>query len=278
MRHLSVVFLGVVSCLSAQTTIEQISGLRTELDVRPVKSPFYFPGRSAVVTTNGQLGAAVGDPSDCIRVDGTAVPCTSGGQVVFVDEEVPSGIIDGSNRTFTLTSVPSGGVQIALNGVLQRRSSDFTLNNNVLTFAQPLRIGDSLLAWYRVGGTRSAGNRSVTTSWDIFLSSPAPPPIQHNEPKSIISRDNRRAEDNTPSTKAVRLLLERASPLDDGPAPTEPLPDMPKSLQLLHAATTPQAEAEEDQSSEATNTLGARIRDRINRNIIRKPVQQRRKQ
>lgn len=52
--------------------IGDVSGLRTELDLRPARGPGWVTGRAVVINASGSLEAAVGAASDCVLVDGTS--------------------------------------------------------------------------------------------------------------------------------------------------------------------------------------------------------------
>lgn len=73
----------------------------------------------------------------------------------FVDAEIPSGTINGSNLTFMLANAPSPSVSLKLykNGALLQENVDYTLANQTITFTNvavtPVS-GDSLCAYYRV--------------------------------------------------------------------------------------------------------------------------------
>jgi len=145
---------------AASTPVQEsdVVGLISDLGARPLKGPAYAAGRVAWVNATGALETVVGSPSDCVRVDGTSGPC-GGTQPGFTDNEVPAGLVDGGNMTFTLTSVPVPAESLVLyrNGMLQKASLDYTLTGNAIQFAagavpQP---GDTLLASYRVNGTGS---------------------------------------------------------------------------------------------------------------------------
>jgi hypothetical protein len=77
--------------------------------------------------------------------------------VVFVDDETPSGTINGSNTSFTLskTPTPAGSLALYRNGVLQSPTADYTLSGAAITFgaASIPYSGDLLAAYYRVPGT-----------------------------------------------------------------------------------------------------------------------------
>lgn len=132
-----------------------VVGLTADLAARPVRGPAFAPGRAAVIGSTGALEAAMGDPSDCVRVDGTSGPCGSGGGGVFgfKDNETPGGAVDGSNTAFALTSAPNPPVSLTIyrNGLLQKMGQDYVLSDRSITFlagAVP-QPGDTLLASYR---------------------------------------------------------------------------------------------------------------------------------
>jgi hypothetical protein len=74
----------------------------------------------------------------------------------FVDAEVPSGSVNGTNPTFTLKNTPAAASDLSLylNGMLQINSIDYTLTGTVITFSsnEIPRTGDELLAYYRLPG------------------------------------------------------------------------------------------------------------------------------
>ena len=138
------------------TAIQEIdvTGLVQDLVARAVKGPGYTNSRTAVINDTGGLDGAAGNPSDCVRVDGTAGPCGSGGgSVGFVDEEVPSGAVDGSNVAFSISSAPSpvSSLHLFRNGLLQKVGFDYTLSGTSITFvsAATPQPGDTVLASYR---------------------------------------------------------------------------------------------------------------------------------
>jgi len=73
------------------------------------------------------------------------------GSPLFSDAEAPSGIINGTNVTFTLLNSPTppASLILMLNGVVQTDGIDYTLLNQDITFANPPISGDTLLAFYR---------------------------------------------------------------------------------------------------------------------------------
>lgn len=136
--------------------IDDVQGLRQELDARPRRGLAYLPSRAAVIGATGELEAAAGDLGDCVRVDGSTGPCGSSSAAAFVDTEEPQGAIDGSNRVFSLSAAPAPPASLLLyrNGVLQTQGIDYTLSSNEITFAIEAtpQAGDLLVASYRVDG------------------------------------------------------------------------------------------------------------------------------
>ncbi len=147
-----------------QTPIVESSvvGLVSDLAQRPVKGAGFGTGAVAVINQNGQIETVVGNVGDCVFSDGTTGPC--GGQPsLFYDAEVPGGIVDGSNTSFTLANPPSGAsLQLFRNGLYMKAGFDYTLTGSGIQFAtgavpQPL---DTLVANYRVDPASNIGNIS----------------------------------------------------------------------------------------------------------------------
>jgi hypothetical protein len=150
---------GLASADAVVTPVQEsdVFGLVPDLGARPLKGPGYAAGRVALVNPAGSLESVTGSPSDCVRVDGSSGPCGGGAQPSFVDGDSPTGIVDGSNTTFTLSAVPNPSSSLALyrNGMLQKAAQDFTANGNAIQFvaAAAPQPGDTLLASYRLTGT-----------------------------------------------------------------------------------------------------------------------------
>ena len=73
----------------------------------------------------------------------------------FIDAEVPSGTINGSNLAFTLANAPNPTASLKLfkNGTMLQENVDYTLVNQTITFisaAVTPAPGDSLCAYYRI--------------------------------------------------------------------------------------------------------------------------------
>ena len=141
---------GPITTQPVAVEIQSVSGLRTELDLRPARGATWASGRSAVIGATGAIEAAVGPAGDCVHVDGTSGPCGDGG-LRFVDADTPAGIIDGVNTVFRLSAAPypASSLNLYRNGVLQR---EYTVSGSMVTFApgSAPASGDSLTAWYRV--------------------------------------------------------------------------------------------------------------------------------
>lgn len=77
-----------------------------------------------------------------------------GDSEMWIDNETPSGLINGQNAVFTLLYSPSPSISLILtkNGQLMYQGTAYTLSGNTITFAAayiPI-TGDLLRAWYRV--------------------------------------------------------------------------------------------------------------------------------
>ena len=137
----------------------EVTGLVADLSARPVKGPAYTPGAVATVNSMGTIDTVAGNPTDCVHVDGSSGPCGTP-QPGFKDQDLPAGIVDGSNNSFTLSGVPNPATSLDVyrNGLLQEPGTDYTLvSNNVIQFSagnvpQP---GDTLLANYRLSNPGS---------------------------------------------------------------------------------------------------------------------------
>ncbi|MDZ4802839.1 MAG: hypothetical protein SGI92_32160 [Bryobacteraceae bacterium] len=139
--------------LTSSVSIQDVSGLRTELDLRPPRGAGWSNNRAAVIGPSGSLEAVSGADADCVRVDGTSGPCGSG--VVFVDGDTPLGVKNGSNRNFTLSAppYPAQSLRVYRNGLLLA-PADFTVAGSVVTVAvsaTPVST-DVLQVWYRISG------------------------------------------------------------------------------------------------------------------------------
>jgi hypothetical protein len=157
-REVRVANVSLVSSDSAPTTVNEsdVVGLISDLGARPLKGPGYAAGRVAWVNPTGAMETVTGAPTDCVRVDGSSGPC-GGTPPSFVDNDAPTGLVDGANVNFALTGVPNPSTSLAVyrNGILLKVGQDFTLNGNAVQFvsgAAP-QPGDTLLASYRLTGT-----------------------------------------------------------------------------------------------------------------------------
>jgi hypothetical protein len=141
-------------------TESQVTGLLADLTARPLEGPAFATGRVAFINTLGSIDGVSGNLSDCLHVDGSSGACGSGAtSTSFMDGDSPSGIVNGSNTTFTLSQTPSPSTSVALyrNGIVQKAGQDYTLSGSTVAFvaASVPQAGDTLLAYYRVAGTSS---------------------------------------------------------------------------------------------------------------------------
>jgi hypothetical protein len=80
--------------------------------------------------------------------------------------ETPSGTVDGSNATFTLSTTPGGDVLVYNNGVLQESGYDYSRSSATLTFLSGHipQTGDRLVAAYGESSVLAAGGASGATT------------------------------------------------------------------------------------------------------------------
>jgi hypothetical protein len=143
--------------VTSPVQISDVVGLQNALSLTPAKGVGFALGRTAVINSSGQVDAAAGNLSDCVRVDGSSGPCggSGGGGVLpsFSDGEVPAGTVNGSNTAFTLAFSPSpvASLELYVNGLRMDSGIDYALSGKALTFltVSTPQTGDLLLANYR---------------------------------------------------------------------------------------------------------------------------------
>ena len=155
--------ISMPSSLNSNGPVQEsdVVGLIADLNSRPTEGPGYATGRVLVSNAVGELEAVSGNLSDCVRVDGSSVPCGSGGGNApgYIDNEVPGGLVDGANAAFSLANPPNPTASLALyrNGMLMKSGFDYTLAGNIVQFvtAATPQPGDTLLASYRLAAAGS---------------------------------------------------------------------------------------------------------------------------
>jgi hypothetical protein len=114
----------------------------------PFSSPGFTGGtmeaRCQAVLPNGLVSAWV----DSSSVGYTAPP--SGSSSNLVDNEVPGGLVNSSNVTFSLAHAPlAGSVQLYVDKKRLAPTTDFTLSGSTLTLSVAPTTGVEILADYR---------------------------------------------------------------------------------------------------------------------------------
>lgn len=85
-----------------------------------------------------------------LSINNAPIVCGSGGTGNYADEEVPLGLINSVNDTFTLVNTPiTGSLKIYLNGQRLVNGIDYTYITNIITFTTIPFTGDILIADYR---------------------------------------------------------------------------------------------------------------------------------
>jgi hypothetical protein len=65
-------------------------------------------------------------------------------------EEVPSGVVNSSNVTFTLSYTPDSKTLIlSLDGLIRKRTTDYTISGSTITMVTAPALGQELYAVYR---------------------------------------------------------------------------------------------------------------------------------
>jgi len=95
------------------------------------------------------------EPDASIVIDLVSIPnrvrATSGPGTTFMDNVVPTGTIDGINKTFSLSNIPSSNSLHLFNGgIYQKSGTDYNLTTNQISFIIAPTTGAILIANYRV--------------------------------------------------------------------------------------------------------------------------------
>lgn len=145
--------------VSSTILIGDVTGLVNELNLRPLRGAGFAPARAAVINSSGQFDAAVGSPSDCVRVDGSSGPCgeagsgTAGSFTAFAAGETPAGLVDGVNSSFTLRFNPGDSLALYRNGIVLKQGLDYNLSAKTIVFVSNAvpQPADVIIAYYRYG-------------------------------------------------------------------------------------------------------------------------------
>ncbi len=138
---------GVAALLLAQST---------RIKEAQIAVPAAASATVRVLTPTGWANATVTVPLTLTLAGGIwslGCPSCAAGGVIFIDNETPSGPVDGVNPGFTLAAapVPAASLHLCRNGILQKAGFDFNLSGQTISFVA-LSIpsqGDTLLASYR---------------------------------------------------------------------------------------------------------------------------------
>jgi hypothetical protein len=119
---------------------------------RPPNIGGFIPGRVLITDAQGYIVTASGSLSDCITLGATSSACSGGSSITFVEQETPSGAVNGSNAAFVLAFGPvTGSVHLYKNGIRQTAAVDYTIAGSAITFlagAIP-QTGDTVRVDYR---------------------------------------------------------------------------------------------------------------------------------
>lgn len=142
-----------MSKLAIGTASKAVANSDTAIEIGNSKA--FLNGRGTTATKNA-LTAVEGMQfydttlSDLQVYDGAAwVSAGAGGGATEI-QEVPSGAIDGTNNTFTLSQTPVGNasVKVYLDGLFQRQGIDYSISGATITMTVAPAIGQTLDANY----------------------------------------------------------------------------------------------------------------------------------
>lgn len=100
------------------------------------------------VMTEGLVeSSTVGVANGLATLDGSSIVNRS--QLPAFIQEVPSGLVNGSNAVFTLSSSPKAGTVIVfINGLVQRLTTDYTIVGQTITFVSAPEAGQDIYAFF----------------------------------------------------------------------------------------------------------------------------------
>lgn len=124
------------------------------------KDTALFQVIKSLIDYGGQSKAATEDRIEKLKIEINNILTESSGDGAeetgptpkgIVVREIPTGIIDGVNITFTLAYMPiADSEQVYLNGLLQdTRGIDYSISGSVITFLAPPLSGDRILVTYQ---------------------------------------------------------------------------------------------------------------------------------
>lgn len=112
----------------------------------------FHPGEWGNV--GGYLGKRpIGDAGSWLNgVSYPVQPCDCPREPLLPIQEIPVGVVDGTNRVFTLSHLPLSNMAttIFVGGLVQTQAVDYSLVNQTVTFApgSTPTVGSNVLAWY----------------------------------------------------------------------------------------------------------------------------------
>ncbi len=138
---------------------------QTSPDRKDITLPIAMSDVSGLNTALAQINTSLAQLTTAVNaVSTTAHMLAASTRIVG---EVPSGAIDGQNKTFVLSSapVPQASLSLSVNGVRQRQGVDYTIAAATISFSGGAipRSGDVIVADYSaINGTRGRRQESAT--------------------------------------------------------------------------------------------------------------------
>lgn len=113
-------------------------------------------------TATSTFGNGIDIGKGCFAIGGACIDLEGGSWVT----ETPSGTVNGSNVTFTLSATPdTGSLSVFLNGGFQTEitTEDYSLSGTTITFVDAPLTGSKVRVRYTVGGLGGGGGGAVTS-------------------------------------------------------------------------------------------------------------------
>lgn len=136
----------------------------TSLDQKDITLPIAMSDVSGLNTALGQINTSLAQLTAAVNAAATTSQTLASS--IRIVGEMPSGAVDGQNKTFILSSspVPVASLSLSVNGVRQRQGVDYTIAATTISFAGSAipHPGDVIIADYSaIGSSRGRAEERV---------------------------------------------------------------------------------------------------------------------
>ena len=107
----------------------------------------------AVSSVAGKVGVVTLDTDDVSEATNLYFTNARAKAAIIYEQEVPSGLVNGVNTSYTLAQTPhsNGSVQLFINGLIQRQTIDYTIVGTAITMTTAPATGQDIYAYYTRG-------------------------------------------------------------------------------------------------------------------------------